>query len=162
MTEPKHYLVVGNQTLGGAALVEYLYEIATAEQPALYFVVPCTTPPGRLAWTDANAEKEGADRLEAMLEFARALGIDAAGSLGDIDPALACLDALESFGPFDGIIVTTQHTHLSQWLHLDVLHRIERNTSLPVSHINSAVARTPAEARDQIRTFLASKGISKV
>ncbi len=160
MTNKKRYLVLANRTLGGAALAEHLYDAVYSGQTSLHFVVPCTPPSGHLAWTDGEAEKAATGRLEVMLDFARAVGAEATGTLGDIDPALACADALESDGPFDEIIVTTQHTHVSRWLRLDVLHRIERNTDLPVAHINSAVAGTPEEARDQVRAFLVTKGIT--
>ncbi|MFV1990651.1 MAG: hypothetical protein ACC652_07910 [Acidimicrobiales bacterium] len=154
------YLVLANRTLGGEALARHLYDTLTSEQASVHFVVPCTAPAGHLAWTDAEAEKEATGRLEIMLEFANLIGAQSSGSLGDIDPALACTEAIDSYGPFDSVIVTTQPTHLSRWLRLDVLHRIERNTDLPVTHISSSIAGTPEEARQLIRAFLHTKGIT--
>ncbi len=154
------YLVLANKTLGGESLARHLYDTLTSDRSSVHFVVPCTPPPGHLAWTDGDAEKEAKGRLEIMLEFAQLIGAQASGSLGDIDPALACSEAIDSYGPFDSIIVTTQPTHLSRWLRLDVLHRIERNTELPVTHISSTIAGTPEEARQLIRAFLHTKGIT--
>jgi hypothetical protein len=49
-------------------------------------------------------------------------------------------DAVNLTGPYDEVIVSTLPVKVSKWLKLDLPHRVERGTGLPVTHV---VAREP-------------------
>ena len=58
------------------------------------------------------------------------------GRLGDPDPAAAVMDVWDPM-KFDEIVVSTLPTGSSRWLGLDLPHRLERLTSVPVAHVVS-------------------------
>ncbi len=80
-----------------------------------------------------------------MLRFL-AEGLPVSGEVGDANPVYAVLDVLRREGPtaFTGIIVSTLPHAISHWIHLDAPRRIQRNTTLPVTHV---VGRVRAMAR---------------
>jgi hypothetical protein len=76
-------------------------------------------------------------RLDAALEAWRAAGLEnASGRTGDTDPVVA---AMEAWDPreFDEIVVSTLPTGSSRWMGLDLPHRLEKLTSVPVLHVVS-------------------------
>ena len=160
MEEPRRYLVVANQTLGGPHLGEKLDELVRAGPAAFHFVVPCSPPPGTWTWTEGQVAQQAQERLDLTLRFARQLGATVTGSLGDVDPGLAAQEAVEQYGPFDEVLVVTHPAGLSRWLRLDVLSRVHAATGRPVTHVVGEKARTHAEAVAAFRRFAADRGIA--
>jgi GABA permease len=81
----------------------------------------------------------GAPEAEQHMERAverlrREEALEIQGKVGDPDPVAAVEDAV-NFDSYDEIIVSTLPTHLSKWLKLDLPHRVERATGLPVRHV---------------------------
>jgi hypothetical protein len=58
------------------------------------------------------------------------------GKVGDPDPVVAVMDMWDPM-KFDEIIVSTLPTGSSRWLGLDLPHRLEKLTSVPVTHVVS-------------------------
>ena len=76
-------------------------------------------------------------RLEAALERMREAGLDnVEGSVGDPDPVVAVMDLWDPM-KFDDIVVSTLPTGSSRWMGLDLPHRLEKLTSVPVRHVVS-------------------------
>ena len=122
-------LVVANVTADSDELIDCLRD--RAEQGACRFtlVMPSTGPDAR-------------DRLAAALETMRAAGLDnVEGKVGDPDPVVAVMDLWDPM-KFDEVIVSTLPTGSSRWLGLDLPHRLEKLTSVPVRHV---VSRPPRE-----------------
>jgi GABA permease len=63
----------------------------------------------------------------------RGLGADVDGDLGDADPLKAAAELLER-QQFDEIILSTLPAH-SRWLAMDLPHRLQRQSGLPVTTI---------------------------
>jgi hypothetical protein len=121
-------LVVANVTAGSDELLEALR--ARAEEGACRFtlVMPASG-------TEART------RLAEALERMREGGLDnVEGRVGDPDPIVAVMDLWDPM-KFDEIIVSTLPTGSSRWLGLDLPHRLEKLTSVPVRHV---VSKPPA------------------
>ena len=132
----RHYLVVANQTLGGAHLLEAVQERVRAGDCAFHVVVPASHPHGTAVWTEGEAKSHAGDQLEAAMRRFREVGAQVTGEVGDASPVAAANDALLE-GEFDEIIVSTLPLGVSRWLRQDVVHRIQRAHSMPVIHIEA-------------------------
>ena len=85
---------------------------------------------------------EAGPRLERALARLREAGLPVEGRLVDPDPMLALTEAWDP-REYDEIVVCTLPTHTSKWLQVDLPHRIERHTGVPVTHV---VAEEPRPA----------------
>jgi hypothetical protein len=76
----------------------------------------------------------------------REAGLDnVEGRVGDPDPIVAVMDAWDPM-KFDEIIVSTLPTGSSRWLGIDLPHRLEKLTSVPVRHVVSRPPQAEAPA----------------
>lgn len=142
-----HYLIVANQTLGGAELADAIAARIALGPSRFHVLVPATTrhdlyhdllhalegetPDADLARADAQR------RLASSLERIRANGGRADGEIGDADPLAAVAQVLET-RHFDEIIVSTLPAHMSHWLRLDLPSRVAHAFDLPVEHVVSS------------------------
>ena len=147
--EKTRLLVLAEHTATSERLLEVLRQRA-AEGPVEYLLVIPGEPhvPGvpdaavaDLEMPDVETPPDLERELEESLEHLRAAGLEVEGQVGDADAVAAVADAV-NFGDFDGVIVSTPAKHLSRWLKIDVAHRIEGMTDLPVEHV-------PAEPSDE-------------
>ncbi|HUH08852.1 MAG TPA: universal stress protein [Egibacteraceae bacterium] len=138
----RRYLVVANQTLGGQHLIELL-ETRVADGPcALHVLVPASVDKSGWVHDDASDRDLAAERLAKARERFSALGVEVTGEIGDHRPLDAILDVLRK-EEFDEIILSTLPPGASRWLRTDLVSRVERAASVPVTHV---VAR-PAPVR---------------
>ncbi|HWC32335.1 MAG TPA: hypothetical protein VG709_04330 [Actinomycetota bacterium] len=128
--ERAHVLVIGSETVVGEPVLAAVRERAD-QSPAEFTVVVPADPPG--------AER----RMQRTLAQLRAAGIEATGHVGDPDPVSAVVNAMHD-EPVDEIIISTFPRATSGWLRRDVLGRIRKHTSVPISHV--VVEREEAEA----------------
>ena len=102
-----HILVVANETIGGAKLLD-LVARARASRPDTRFtlVVPLTKPrSGHVIYDDAVRDAAQV-RLDLALSYLRGEDVVANGEVGDADPYTATLDAIDEYHP-DEIIIST-------------------------------------------------------
>ena len=124
-------LVVANVTAGSDELLDSLRERAGQGACRFTLVMPASGVEART-------------RLEAALEQMREAGLDnVEGKVGDPDPVVAVMDMWDPL-KFDEIIVSTLPTGSSRWMGIDLPHRLEKLTSVPVHHVVSKPP--PAEA----------------
>lgn len=139
----KRILLVANQTLGGKEVNAWLRERITTEPCEVHVLVPANVdPPG---WVhDEDSDRELAQRrLEDAMGRLSDLGVPVTGEVGDERPVDAVLDVLRD-ATFDEVVLSTLPVGMSRWVRQDVVHRIERAVSIPVTHI--VAARAPAGA----------------
>jgi hypothetical protein len=119
-----HVLVVANVTAGSDELLNALRERASRGACRFTLLMP--------------REGDGADgRLAEALEAMRAAGLEnVSGQVGDPDPIVATMELWDPM-KFDEIVVSTLPTGSSRWLGLDLPHRLEKLTSVPVRHVVS-------------------------
>lgn len=147
----RRILVVANQTLGGDHLAEVI-TARMAERPTRFsLLVPATRradivvamaeafavqggmrppKPSNDDDTDANA------RLKAGLAWMRGLSATVDGQFGEHDPVRAVLDYLAQEQVHEIIVSTLPHG-ISQWLHQDLPHRVERHSGVPVTVVSA-------------------------
>ena len=138
MAEAK-VLVVANRTAESDELLEALKSRA-AEGPAVFTLLVPATPHG-VAWAgDMHAGgPEAEQHVESAVGRFRDAGLEVEGKVGDPDPLAAVQDAA-NFGDYAEVIVSTLPTHLSKWLKLDLPHKVEAATGLPVTHVTASSA----------------------
>ena len=130
-------LVVANQTVAGAQLVDRLKSMA-GEKPRRFIVtVPQST-------YDGSSVRAARERLNALLSSLADAGIVAAGFIGDHDPYTAIMNAVQVFY-ISEIVVSTLPENRSRWLEGGLVERVERTTGRPVEHIVSD--SEPAEVK---------------
>ena len=131
----KTILVVANETIGGAQLLETIKAKAGGDTDARVIIcVPRTQPQhGNVIYDDAvyDAARVRVDLARSVL---RDLGIEAIGEVGDPDPYSATMDAVAEFRP-DEIIISTKPAEASGWLRRDLIERVQEASGLPVEHV---------------------------
>jgi hypothetical protein len=132
----KTILVVANETLGGASLLDRLREHAEEENGdvRVAICVPRTRPRhGNIIYDEAVYDAAQV-RIDLARSVLRADGIDAIGEPGDPDPYTATMDAVAEYDP-DIIIISTLPATSSGWLRRDLIERVSDSVSVPVEHV---------------------------
>ncbi len=63
-------------------------------------------------------------------------GIELAGvRVSNPNPIVAAIGELTDFSQYDGIVVSTFPPGVSRWLKMDIVSRLRRMTSIPVTHV---------------------------
>jgi hypothetical protein len=150
-TAARRYLVVANQTLAEAELTEAIRERQQAGPSSFHVVVPNTdhgdlaarifrgapvAPGAGDATADQQATAHAQHRLGQLLADLRGVGAEVEGDIGDADPLKAMTDVLDG-RQFDEIILSTLPQRVSRWLAMDLPHRLERHSGLPVTTITT-------------------------
>jgi len=131
-----HILVVANQTIAGAKLLESVKERAKQEDTSFTLVVPMTKPRSGYVIYDDAVRDSAQVRLDLTLSYLRGEDVVANGELGDEDPYTATLDAIHEYRPDEVIISTLPHSS-SGWLRRDLIERIQDAAGAPVTHVIS-------------------------
>ncbi|TML79327.1 MAG: hypothetical protein E6G07_07900 [Actinobacteria bacterium] len=125
MTWKTCVLVVANQTADSDELVSALS--ARSERGPTQFTLLL---PSLLGTSPGQSEA----RLAEALERLRAAGLEMDGEVGDSNPLTAVKEAWDP-AKYDEILVSTLPTGTSKWLQIDLPHRVERITGMPVQHV---------------------------
>src|SRR3979411_2444209 len=127
-------LIVANETLGGAKLVETVRARHAKGDAEFALVVPQNRPThGQIIYDEAVRDAAQV-RVDLAQQFLAAEGIELMGEVGDEDPFQATMDAVADFHP-DEIIVSTHPITQSGWLRKDLVERIRQESGLPVEHV---------------------------
>ena len=131
---PVHVLVIPNETVGGAKLLDAIKQRAAAGPIRCTVVCPQNQPERGFVVYDESARTAARIRLDWTIERLRELGIPASGELGDPDPFLAAQDAVREHRP-DEVIISTLPYPRSGFLRRDLVERIRSWSKLPVEHV---------------------------
>jgi hypothetical protein len=126
-------LVVANETLGGAKLLEAISEKAGHDDRVVVCVPRNRPREGYVIYDDAVYDAAQV-RIDLARQFLRERGVTAVGDVGDPDPYTAAMDAVAEWRP-DEIIVSTYPATSSGWMRRDIIERISDATGLPVTHV---------------------------
>jgi hypothetical protein len=132
----KTILVVANETLAGAKLLDVVKDRAKAngEDVRVVVCVPRNRPKhGNIIYDDFVFDAAKV-RIDLARRFLRDQGVNAIGDIGDPDPYTAAMDAVAEHHP-DEIIVSTYPATVSGWLRRDLIERIEQASGLSVLHV---------------------------
>jgi hypothetical protein len=128
-------LVVANETVGGAQLLETIQASVAGRAARVLVVCPALNSPIRQWASDVDGARDDArTRLDASLANMRAAGVDARGEVGDGDPIQAIEDALRTFRP-DELVISTHPPGKSNWLERGVVEKARERFALPVTHV---------------------------
>ena len=133
-----HILVVANETIGGAKLLDTVRERGKQEDTSFSLVVPMTRPKAGYVIYDEAVRDAAQVRVDLALSYLRGEGLTVSGEVGDEDPFTATMDAIREYDA-DEIIVSTLPAVSSGWLRRDLIERIEGESGLPVTHIVSDI-----------------------
>ena len=89
-------LVLANETIGGAALLDAVRERHAQGDARFHVVVPLTRPRHGNVIYDEAVRDSAQVRVDLALAFMREEGIAGTGEVGDGDPLNAALDAIHS------------------------------------------------------------------
>ena len=128
-------LVLANETIGGARLLDAVRERAgRGDDVRFHVVVPQTRPRhGNVIYDDVVRDSAQV-RVDLALEFMAGEEITGTGEVGDGDPLNAVKDAVAAQG-IDEIIISTLPSESSGWLRRDLPERLREETGLPVDHV---------------------------
>ena len=131
----RRILVVANETVGGAPLLEQIKKLASDENARVLVVTPALNSPLRHLASDEDAARAAAqDRLDSSLATLATNGIHARGEVGDGDPLQAIEDALRTFGA-DEIVISTHPEGRSNWLERGVVENARERFGVPIHHV---------------------------
>jgi hypothetical protein len=135
MAEPRHILVVANETVGGKALLDAVLERAKAGPIRVTVVSPQNEPrAGFVVYADSR-RSSAERRLRRTLDLFHEAGIAARGAVVDPDPLQAIKDAVYEYRP-DEVIVSTHPGQLkSSWLRANLVERARKAVDVPVDHV---------------------------
>jgi len=135
MAEKASVLVVANRTAESPELLSAL-RARHQEGPVEYTLLVPATPQG-VSWA-ADMHSGGAEADEHLSHLAdnlRREGVEVTGAkVGDPDALAAVSDACHAH-TYDEVIVSTLPLRLSKWLKVDLPHKVEHATGLPVRHV---------------------------
>jgi GABA permease len=129
-------LVVANETVGGAPLLDEIRDRCRGRQSEILVVTPALATSRAAHWaSDVDEAMELArQRMELSLIAIGELGLKARGQIGDSDPTMAIEDALRVFSA-DEIVISTHPPERSRWLEHGVVDRAREQIDLPISHV---------------------------
>jgi hypothetical protein len=135
MAEPRHILVVANETVAGKSLIDALRTRA-ADGPIRVTVICPQNEPRAGFVVYADSRRSSAERrLRRTLDLLHEAGIAARGAVVDPDPLQAIKDAIYEYDP-DEIVISTHPGELkSSWLRANLIERARKVTDRPVDHV---------------------------
>jgi hypothetical protein len=135
MAEPRHILVVANETVAGKSLIDALRSRAE-EGPIRVTVISPQNEPRAGFVVYADSRRSSAERrLRRTLDLLHEAGIAARGAVVDPDPLQAIKDAIYEYDP-DEIIISTHPGELkSSWLRANLIERARKVTDKPIEHV---------------------------
>ena len=140
----RRILIIADRLLGGADLRERLaLKKSTDPEVDIFVLVPQREAS---ALTDEAPSKSAERILELELAVLRDLQYQVDGAVGDTDP-LAAARKLLAARRFDEIILATLPAGASRWVRMDLAHRLQRVTKLPVEEIAGEEPNAAEEAR---------------
>ena len=132
---PYRVLVVANETVEGAELLEAIRDRTRVGNAEVYVVSPALNTKLRHWVSDEDGARDVVEqRLERSLGRLRAAGLDAHGEVGDGDPVQAVEDALRIFGA-DEIVISTHPEGRSHWLERGVVSAVRERFDVPLTHV---------------------------
>lgn len=131
------YLVIAYQTADNPALATQLRSLAAEDLDARFvLLIPATATEHLRLASAGEAHVLAREAAERAQESFRRRGIELeAVRVGSPNPVAAATEELAEPGWYDHVVVSTFPPGASRWLKMDVVSRIQRMCSLPVTHV---------------------------
>jgi hypothetical protein len=135
VTEPRHVLVVANETLTGDELLQAVKRRAAEGAVRVHVIAPVNEPAAGYVVYENSRRAAAGRRLERALSQLQSAGIPALGDVVDENPLDAVKDTLAQ-EPVDEVIVSTHPETKSGWLRRNLVDEIRRVAGQrPVEHV---------------------------
>ena len=132
--EPRHILVLANETVAGRALLEALRQHAAQGPIRVTVIAPQNRPrAGYVVYSESRASA-AERRLRRTLDMLHEEGIAARGAVVDPDPLQALRDGLHEHRP-DEVIISTHPAATSGWLRRNLVDQARKVSPVPVEHV---------------------------
>ncbi len=143
----RRVLVVANRTLLSDQLRAELGRRAQAGAE-VHVVVPILASRIHYVASDIDAElREARERLDDVLAWARAEGMQVSGRVGDPNIALGAIEDELRVSSFDEVIISTLPRGRSNWLETGILERLREDLDIPITHTTADLAARTTAAR---------------
>ena len=140
---PANVLVIANETVVGAPLLDKIRERARRSPASFLLVSPQSDP-------SVQAHPEAERRLRQAVGLLRAEGVDVHGEVAHPDPYSAAMHATREERVDEIIVSTFPGEKLSSWLRGHLVERLRKDTKLPVEHVEVAPAPAPEHAPSEV------------
>jgi hypothetical protein len=135
---PANVLVIANETVVGAPLLDRIRERAKQSPSEFLILSPQSDP-------SVAAHPEAERRLRYAVGVLRSEGIDVHGEVAHPDPYTAATHAVREERVDEIIVSTFPGEKLSSWLRGHLVERLRKDTKLPVEHVEVDPAPAPAQ-----------------
>jgi hypothetical protein len=125
---PANVLVLANETVVGAPLLDRIRERAKAS-PAGFLILSPQSDPSVSAHPDAER------RLRYAVGVLRSEGVEVHGEVAHPDPYTAAVHAVREERVDEIIVSTFPGEKVSSWLRGNLVERLRKDTGLPVEHV---------------------------
>jgi hypothetical protein len=135
VTEPRHILVLANETVAGRSLLDAVRK--RADEGPIRVTVICPQNAPAMGYVVYQDERRSAAerRLRRTLDLLHEAGIEARGAVVDPDPLAALRDAIHEYHP-DEIVISTHPEMRSGWLRGNLVDRARKSAGdIPVEHV---------------------------
>lgn len=136
---PANVLVIANETVVGAPLLDRIRERAKRGQASFLILSPQSDP-------SVSAHPDAERRLRYVVGVLRSEGIDVHGEVAHPDPYTAATHAVREERTDEIIVSTFPGEKLSSWLRGHLVERLRKDTKLPVEHVEVDPAPAPESA----------------
>jgi hypothetical protein len=135
VSEPRHILVIANETVVSSRLIELIERHADQGSVLVTVVAPVNQPShGYVVYYDTR-KAAARRRLDKTLAKLQMDGVHASGVVVETDPVSALRDAVNQLEP-DEVIVSTHPRQKSGWLRRNAVDQMRRVAGdLPFEHI---------------------------
>jgi hypothetical protein len=128
-TGARNVLVVANETVLGAPLLDRVREKAREEERSTFLIICPQSDPER------GSHPEAERRLRQALAELRAEGIEVHGQVAHPDPYTAAMHAVRDERVDEILISTFPEQRGSSWLRRDLVGRLRTDAKVPVEHV---------------------------
>jgi len=135
---PANVLVIANETVVGAPLLDKIRERAKASPASFLILSPQSD---KTAASHPEAER----RLRYVVGVLRSEGIDVHGEVAHPDPYTAATHAVRDERVDEIIVSTFPGEKVSSWLRGHLVERLRKDTKLPVEHVEVDPSPSPTE-----------------
>ena len=140
---PANVLVIANETVVGAPLLDKIRARAKASPAEFLILSPQSDP-------SVAHHPEAERRLRYVVGVLRSEGIDVHGEVAHPDPYTAATHAVREERVDEIIVSTFPGEKLSSWLRGNLVERLRKDTKLSVEHVEVDPTPTPAERPEGI------------
>ena len=133
---PANVLVIANETVVGAPLLDKIRERAKRSPASFLILSPQSDP-------SVSAHPEAERRLRLAVGILRSEGIDAHAEVAHPDPYSAAVQAVRDERVDEIVVSTFPGVRRSSWLRGDLIERLRKDTKLPVEHVEVVPDRGP-------------------